>query len=416
MTTSSSHKLWAAKPRKGQTKSGHFAFSALAALTLFSGCGPQAFDAASLTESTQAPGTFTVPPKVDILLAWDNMGGINQMESQLESQVPAFLTNLQSSGWDYHFVTIPLTTDQPINQVLASKYDSGWGSLWTPAYPGQSSSDPDMVVGSFFATPTNYAGISGITTSNTLNGVDPGFETIRLALYNRVQGTGFLRPDAMLAIVVIDNGEDTSGVSYSTPAGGVPVPDPTSLQTSMNYYQTAFQNVKSTVIGGSASYGPTSFYAIAATAAHNNSTGSYCDGGYSFAGTRYEQMATLLNGTSQDICTIPISTALTSLAGSLQSTRLNYRTHYLFIDQDANPSTIQVQVTNNGATTTIPQSTTNGWTYVGMVNNVYTIDSPTPLNLASGYAIKLNGTAELTGSETASVTFQPAGTTNVTSN
>ena len=53
---------------------------------------------------------------------------------------------------------------------------------------------------------------------------------------------------------------------------------------------------------------------------------------------------------------------------------------------------------NTSNPVTIPQDPNNGWTYAGQVSNVYTIDYPVPMDLASGIAIHLNGSAELVGS------------------
>ena len=60
----------------------------------------------------------------------------------------------------------------------------------------------------------------------------------------------------------------------------------------------------------------------------------------------------------------------------------------------------------------IPQSSTNGWTYAGQISG-YQIDSPTPMNyFTDQYAIELHGGFELTGSQTASVTYTQAGLQN----
>jgi hypothetical protein len=84
----------------------------------------------------------------------------------------------------------------------------------------------------------------------------------------------------------------------------------------------------------------------------------------------------------------------------------------LFISQDADPSSIKVTRYNGGdasQATTIPQDAINGWTYVGSVSNVYAIDYPVPMNLSSGFAIKLNGSAKISGNDTTEVDFKPAG-------
>ena len=44
------------------------------------------------------------------------------------------------------------------------------------------------------------------TLSNEANGLEPGFETILRTLVDRTPGTGFLRDDAMLVVLVMGNG------------------------------------------------------------------------------------------------------------------------------------------------------------------------------------------------------------------
>lgn len=457
-----------------------------------SGCGAQQFEATSTTQSQQSPGQYTVPAQVDILLAENDTGRMFEAYSQLSQQFPAFLTSLQAQGWDYHFVTIPLTTDQPIEQAMASTYDANWGSQWTSPYPGAVIGDIESLSASVFATPGNYTGFS-VTPSNSLDGNAPGLENIRQALTNRVQGTGFLRPGALLAVIVLGTNDDTSGIQYCTREDGVTVPcgviaplvtapdtcDPqaaaftgttasgsnvisgvtnlsslqvgetlygngvpagatiTSIGTgslvmssnatasasnvqisatsltpcdpnalSLNYYQSQLAAIK-----GSAAQ--VSFYAAVAGEPSDN-----CAGGYANTGTRYEAMASALNGASYDICSSSISSVLSGIGSNLQAQKNSFEINYLFIDQDADPSTIVVTKYTGGNpanAVNIPpydEHTGNGWTYDGYKQDVYAIDFPVPMDKASGYVVELHGTAKLEGSDTANVTFQPAGTSN----
>ena len=126
-------------------------------------------------------------------------------------------------------------------------------------------------------------------------------------------------------------------------------------------------------------------------------------------------MASALGGKSFDICTQPMNQIFDSLTGQLQSRKIANRQHYLFISQDADPSSVKVTRYIEGDTSRailIPQDATNGWTYVGAVKDVYAIDYPFPTNLSSGYAIQLNGSAEISDNDTADVDFKPAGAQN----
>jgi hypothetical protein len=395
------------------------------------GCGKQTFRVLDSTENQSAPGTFSVPPKVDILVAQDNTGSMLSVYPQIEAQFPAFVSQLAASNWDYHLAAMPLTTDQPLSQATASQFDSNWGSSWSAPYPGAPNPGPEDLLSSIFQLPSNFTGFPSTSDdSNTLAGEEPGFDRIEKFFKNRVQGTHFLRPDAMLAILVISNGDDTSNVTYCNGVGGGTVPcdqgnaetngtkwcgtpeTPVSqcggYQSSLTSFQQYFSSLKT-------ASSQVSFFAAVPRSAPSN--GQCLGEAYPGKGARYISMSNSLNGGTYgvDVCNpSSINTIFTALSGSLQSKLLLFHTHYLFVSQQPDPTSIVVTKYPGGDTTqgvTIAQDPNNGWslptTPNGYVTNVYTIDSPVPMNQASGYGIILNGSAELVGNDTASVTFKP---------
>jgi hypothetical protein len=396
-------------------------FWILATSTLV-GCGKQGFLVDTATIQQKAPGNFVIPPKIDLLLAEDDTGSIKEIYSSIAQQLPVFLNNLQNKQWDYHFATIPLTTDRAFNQVTASRYDSNWGSSWLPPFPGASWDAPGMVDSSVFRFPSQYSGfLPAGYASNGVNGVEMGLNNINFALGNRTEGTNFLRDDALLVVLVIGNGEDTSGVNLCPRSGdnlmvpceqasrplctdlsemGDPYARCGSQAMSLNYYKGELQALKPD---------PKQFQMHAAVSLY----GGGCLGkSRSHIGSRYIQMATDTGGKAYDICTQSVSSVLSSLSENLQNTRLAMETRYVFIDQEPEVSSIKVVKYMGGNTSQaidIPQDPINGWTYQGYLKNVYAIDEPTPLNLSSGYAIELHGDAKLKGDDTASVTFLPKG-------
>jgi hypothetical protein len=416
----------------------------VAVAILISGCGQQAYSVTGSQNQMSAPGTFTVPPKVDILVAEDNMGSTDSdvVQAGLQSQMQGFLSNLQSMGWDYHFAVAPLVNAQSFTQVTASDYDPNWGSAWVAPFPGASQSSIEAVNSDVFVMPGNFS--DWISPGGTLGSIEPGFSTLLTTLTNEAPGTGFIRPDALLVVIALSNGEDTSSVNYctssgapyytsnqsgspylcgssiaggqprcsETSAGFSPTGDGTnsgqscdSMLDSEEYYRQQLINLK-----GSASL--VQFDAVVAT---DNDVGASCISSGAWVGSRYEWMASNLGGQTFSICSSQASNILSSLASSLQSVMLGYETQYLFIAQAANPSTIVVTKYPNGDTSNpqvISQDPNNGWEYEGYVSNVYTINYPVNMDLASGYAIKLNGSAELVGNDTASVTFTAAGLQN----
>ncbi|MBU6376562.1 MAG: hypothetical protein KGQ59_11240, partial [Bdellovibrionales bacterium] len=125
-------------------------------------CGKQSFETISTASVSEAPGYFTLAPKVDILLAQDNTGSMKEIYPQIGSEVPKFLNNLANSGWDYHFAAIPLTPHRSgalFNQIVASKHDRNWGeSQWIQPYPGAAFGDldPSQILANFFKIPSAY--------------------------------------------------------------------------------------------------------------------------------------------------------------------------------------------------------------------------------------------------------------------
>jgi hypothetical protein len=383
---------------------------------LATGCGKTALVAVGSATQFAAPGHFTVPPKVDILLAENNTGKMTAAYPVISQQMPQFLTTLQTQGWDYHFATIPLSIDPslpvPLTQVMASQYDSNWGSQWLVPFPGAAPGAPGTINPTFFTLPQNYTSFMNVQSfldSQPQNGQETGFETISRAFSASLGTSNFLRSDALLVILVAGIGNDTSGVTFCALPDNQLVPceevDPAlgTEQSSFNHYLSAFQALKQ-------HSSQVQFYA--AVAAEFSSS---CVGGSSYTGTRYMNMASSLNGQSYDLCSVPVSTVLSGIASNLSAVKGDYHTHYLFISQDADPTSIVVTKNPGGDPTqavTVPQGSSNGWTYAGYVSNVYTIDYPYPMDQASGYAIELNGSAELVGDDTASVSFKPAGTQN----
>lgn len=406
------------------TKSKNLTFvtGALALGLALSGCGKQAFVVSSTTQSQKAPGSFNIPPKVDILLAEDDSGSIKPIYGQIAQQMPAFLNQLEASNWDYHFATIPLTSDRAMDQITAAKYDPNWGSLWLSPFPGAVMNQIPAVSPSVFRTPENYSGfLTYADTTNGSNGSEQGLENIRKALVNRASGTGFHRQDALLVVLVVGNGQDTSKVNLCNRGDGVVVPCETlgqpactsisqagtsncgSQQISFDWYKNQLSALRP-----NASY--VRFHAAVSPSASSN-----CLGSRAYAGTRYMQMASALNGQSYDICKQPVTSVLDQLASSLEVTKIAMRTRYLFIDRDPDVSSIQVTKYLDGdvaQAVSIPQDAQNGWTFAGQLNNVYAIDYPIPMNLSSGYAIELHGAAKLSGEDTAKVDYKPAGWQN----
>jgi len=418
------------------------------------GCGKQAYVVTASQAPTSAPGSFSVAPKVDILLVQDDTGSSIPIFINISNQLATFLSSLQTQGWDYHLATIPLTSYRSIQQVQASQYDPNWGSSWIPPYPGALASNIESVSASAFRLPSDYSDfLNGSNTSSASGGAEPGLANLETMLRDpSMKTSGFLRPDAILAVVLLSTGDDTSnrnfcsgnyastsvsgaescdlvqgaknGTDPSIPCGqpgANPSPYCNNYQSSLQPYETFLQNFK-----GAGNSQQIRFYSVVSaehqvygeTCADNGNPGT---GTNAFLGARYEAVAGALSGQSYDICTVPIPTVLTSIASNLSPAQLDLYTSYLFMAQQPDPSTITVYRNPGGDTSQavlIPQDPNNGWTFAGtQVTNVYTtsVGSPTAtptLNLGSGWAVQLHGTGIIGGTDTATVNFTPAGVQN----
>jgi hypothetical protein len=419
---------------------------ALAMAALVSACGKESFETIKTVSIAEAPGYFTLAPKVDILLAQDNTGSMSEIYHQMGTEVPRFLSNLSATGWDYHFASIPLTTSSSnpgrlFSQIVASKQDRNWGeSEWIVPFPGAlfTDSDPGTIVSSFFRRPSDYTDYRNyLRPSNTLRGLEPGLETLHGQLAGQMAGTGFHRDDAMLVILVVGNGDDTSGRKICRRVDGIEAPcdAPTmGSATPVRCGSDSLSLANNCKIGSftSAQHAPGTsgyvreYYQQHLEALRPNSqqvrmhaavsSGGLCYGHSSAAGTQYSALAGALGGTTQNICTTSASTVLSRIQNSLETQRLSLFTVFLTMDSEPNESTIEVIKYVNGDTSravTIPNDSTNGWTYEGRITNEPSIvtSSGVAMNRATGWAVKLHGTARLSGADTARVNFKPRGGT-----
>ncbi len=233
--------------------------------------------------------------------------------------------------------------------------------------------------------------------------LEPAFQNVWSALSNSAATTTrFLRNDALLVVFLLSNGEDTTGWSYSDVWGGCDATCTANRESSFNLYRSRFAGLK-------ANPAQVKWYSAVA----NQSTGygaPPCLQGNSFTGTRYMRMASEMGGASFDLCRQPVAEAVESFAAYLQNIRLSYRTRYIFVSQEPDfERDYSVTKTTGGVSYDVPEDPDNGWTYHGWVDNVYAIDSPTPMALTSGYAFRLNGSAALLGDDTASVQYYVVG-------
>ncbi len=354
----------------------------VAALVLLSACGKAKFQKQDFQASAVAGQYSVTKPKIDIIVFQDNSdsvmyGPINTLQQQMQG----FLGGL-SDNWDFHFTVLPLLSNKTMNgkYVIASNCSdiSGVTSCLSPSQAN-----------SFNNATGDYGWIRSVNSA--VGSADKGFEKIYQNITQAsMTSTGFLRPDAALAIIVISNGEDTTGVTYTTRSDGVQILDYNSPQSiaAYNTYKNLFSGLK----------GPSEmskFYSVV-------SPGGNCYGSNSFRGQRYMDMSDDLGSRWYNLCNSELNYSLANIANQLQVVVQSVIFNYVVINES--PMVGSIVVKKNGVT--VPQSTSNGWSYEGYKSNHPTSFFPTSGNPRTGYFIKLNGSYTFEGTDQMTVNYQ----------
>ncbi len=369
----------------------------MSALSL-SACGPQAFVPTTIVSDQSAAGDMSLPPKVDIVLGLSNGGTMQNIYPGLQPEILAFASNLQQKGWDYRFVTISLSENSPgatapiAGRVAASKYHTNYPvGQWLLPFPGALHTDPSLLLNNSLFTNTmtipslDYAYNNG-RESGLKNQAD--FLNRADVKYNPSNPyASVLRPDALLAVMTLSNGRDTSDGWYTAWNGLNP------YRTNVANYVNQMKAVRSDV----------KYYALVA----GDTTSCRVGGTSAWNGELYRSASQLTGGKFVDICSTPVASALDQVASHLDTQKLNFVKKYLVIETEPNVATIKVFKNN----VEVPAGSTNGWTYAGYTTQ-FTIDSPVPMNQSTGYMIELHGTAKLKGDDKGRVEYMNAGATS----
>ena len=137
----------------------------VAAALVLGGCEVQFRQ--GLLQSTYSPGYFQIPAKMDLVMFQDNTGSWIEAMNQVSNEIPAFLSDLESGGWDYRFsagLLVPrpgtstglLDLTRPLTQVITSKFDPNWGSLFQPPFPGATLINTPRISPSLFTLPEQF--------------------------------------------------------------------------------------------------------------------------------------------------------------------------------------------------------------------------------------------------------------------
>ncbi len=354
---------------------------AMIAISLLSSCGNKKFQKLEYSSTAIAGQYIYIKPKLDLVIFQDNSDSIANAMTQIKPQLSGFLAELDTN-WEYRVVVLPLLSQQSISSKTVLATDC-------TGVPSASCVGPSGVA--YF---NSLTGDQGWITSrdSTVGNVDKGFQNMNYNI-NSLLGSGFLRSDAALAMIVISNNDDQTNVDYNyRPDGAITSINYSGANTiaSFNAYKNYFLSVKahSTL---------DRFYSVVAAQRYTDCYG----GGMTWAGIRYQNMAAALGGASYDLCNGGLPNVLTDIRARLITVVQAIEFNYVVFPEEPTPGSISL--TKNGST--VPESAVNGWQYVGYRSNQPTSFSPTSGNVKSGYMIRLNGTATFKGTDTIGLNY-----------
>jgi hypothetical protein len=320
--------------------------------------------------SPSASEYFYTRPQVDIVVLQDDSDSTMFAPiSAFRSQLLNFARSISRSS-DYRFIVMPLLTSKDSAYVkskymLASNCDVNDGFRCLPTESAAM----------FNALTADQGWVT--QTNSAIANRDYGMVGMRNNL-NVLRINGFLREGARTIVLNLTNGNDAEGAIVSTRSDGV-----TYIS---GYDNTAVQQHAAAIGSLNNGRGIELFSGIA--------NGTVCYGHSSQYGSRYVYLSALLNsqasGTAQtfDLCS-QVPNLLAAVVSKAETTAADTLYDKLVIESIYEPHSITVH--KNGVA--IPNSTTNGWSYIGFQTGLPTAYFPFSGNLRTGYAIQLNGTA-----------------------
>lgn len=361
---------------------------------LLVGCGQESFDTQYIQREINPNTIITVPPKVDIVVFQDVSASMKVPLNKVKAQVQSFLSTLDRN-WDFRFIVLPL---QFQDSELALKYVIA--------------RDCETVLSNRCLT-TDEAnlydredGYYDVDNNIGLGGDDRGFKNIREAL-PKLKSSQFIRSDALLVVIPLTNGNDTTDVPLEDRGDGSLFPNfnaPKAIRSLNNFYSflTTIKDVDKL-----------SFYSITAKRQTQN-----CHGRFADTGSRYNEIAQKINdanlnatnGKVYDICSnSEIGSVLSDIAAQMVNSTRNIHFNFIAIPRKPDPSTLKIY--KNG--TLIPRGGSNGWSLVldRAGEHAYQENKATSYNPVghkkSGYFIEFSGNAHYTGQDSIGVEYEP---------
>lgn len=250
--------------------------------------------------------------KVDIVFIVDNSTSMGQHQDSLSAQVPALVTALQNLKMDWHVVSI--STSMGLN-------GDGGHFLGSPMILTPQSAN--------LTTALQQKILLGEGGSNNERGLY-SMETVLSASYLQGEGQGFLRDDALLAVIALSDENDKSGNSAA-------------------YYGNLLDKLKPVGSDGRKSW----IFNFIGVLENSSACRTFND--YSEIGSIQMALADLSGGNKESICSSNLSSAVTNIKSRIVQILTDF-----YLKQQPVLNTLKVAV--NGQL--MAQDANNGWTYV----------------------------------------------------
>jgi hypothetical protein len=292
----------------------------------------------------QTKGTFS--NKLDILFVINDQPSMSSFQAELVQSFSSFMGIFESKGFDFKIAVVTssgymadptLNGYNPIN-VAEADFNDFNGTIHSNMFVILPT-DPNLY--------SNFA-INAKPAKNTAGQDGRAFSSFRQALRNtRPINAGFLRSDSFLAVVIVDNQDDFSGNGRCTGCNinqryNAPTLDPVDVYVD-------FLDTTTSSSGASARYNVSAMTQIAAP----------CQGGTNMV--RIMDLVSKTNGVLGDICQADFGPSMADMADRIATLSTQF-----YLDRIPNVSTITVDIDG----VSVPQDSTNGWTYNADANSI----------------------------------------------
>ncbi len=266
--------------------------------------------------------------KVDILFVIDNTVSMEKMRQSLYTNMSSLIQSLNQMKMDYRVGSTSTT--------MASWY-AGSGRLHgSPVYITKDTPNFDAAM------------YDKVIMNNDGSSVERGMDAVVSVTSNSYQtgeGQRFLRPDALLSIIVVTNEDDKSANMTST------------SNNNSQYYKTYFDQLRPSLATGERGW-MLNFVGITSLAdpCQTSDIGSYKE-----VGMRLMELANYSNGRVDSICNGNLSATLSNIRARIVQRLSDYKLSRV-------PKVSSIKVYVNGVS--VAQDPTNGWVYVSTLNLV----------------------------------------------